>query len=208
LDVRKTAKPVKQKLCCFVKDRKEVIRVKVLKLLAARFIRECKNPVWLANPVLVPKKTGQWRMCIDYTDLNRHYPKDPFPLPRIDQVVDSTARSALLCFLDCYSGYHHIALKVTDQDKTTFITPHGIYCYTVMTFGLKNAGATYQKAIQKCLESQNGKNVEVYIDDVVVKTTMKTTSLLTLPRPSPTSGTTAGSSTRRNASSVSHHASF
>jgi hypothetical protein len=106
LDVSKTAKPVKQKLRCFVKDRKEVIRIDFLKLLAAGFIRECKNPVWLANPVLVLKKTGQWTMCIDYTDLNRHFPKDPFPLPRIDQVVNSTAGSTLLCFLDCYSGYH------------------------------------------------------------------------------------------------------
>jgi hypothetical protein len=171
LDVSKTTKPVKQKLRRFAKDRKEVIRVEILKLLATGFIHECKNLVWLANPVLVPKKTGQWRMCIDYTDLNRHCPKDPFPLPRIDQVVDSTAGSVLLCFLDCYSGYHQIALKVSDQDKTTFITSHDIYCYTTMTFGLKNAGATYQKAIQKCLEFQICKNVEAYVDDVVVKTT-------------------------------------
>jgi hypothetical protein len=76
-----------------------------------------------------------------------------------------------LCFLDCYSGYHQIALKVSDQDKTAFITPHSIYCYTTMTFSLKNAGATNQKAIQKCLESQISKNVEAYVDDVVVKTT-------------------------------------
>jgi hypothetical protein len=121
LDVSKTAKPVKQKLHRFAKDRKEVVRVEIIKLLAAAFIRECKNPVWLTNLVLVPKKTGQWRMCID-------------------QVADSTAGSVLLCFLDCYSGYHQIPLKVSDQDKTTFITPHDIYCYTAMTFGLKNAG--------------------------------------------------------------------
>jgi hypothetical protein len=179
----------------FAKDQKEVIRVEILKLLAAGFICECKNLVWLANPVLVPKKTGQWRMCIDYTDLNRHYPKDPFPLPRIEQVVDSTAGSVLLCFLDCYSGYNQIALKVSDQDKTTFITPHGIYCYTTMSFGLKNVEATYQKAIQKCLESQIGKNIEAYINDVVVKTTDENNLIIDLPRPSPNSGTTAGSST-------------
>jgi hypothetical protein len=171
LDVSKTAKPIKQKLRRFAKDHKEVIRVEILKLLAAGFIRECKNPAWHANPVLVPKKTGQWRMYIDYTDLNHHCPKDPSPLPHIDQVVDSTAGSALLCFLDCYLGYHQIDPKVSNQDKTTFITRHGIYCYTTMTFCLKNAGATYQKAIQKCLESQIGKNVEAYVDDVVVKTT-------------------------------------
>jgi hypothetical protein len=147
LDVSKTAKPVKQKLRRFAEDRKEVIRVEILKLLATGFIRECKNLACLANPVLVPKKTGQWRMCIDYTDLNRHCSKDPFPLPRINYVVNSTVGSILLCFLDCYSGYHQIALKVSDQDKTMFITPHDIYCYTAMTFNLKNAGATYQKAI-------------------------------------------------------------
>jgi hypothetical protein len=164
------SKPVKQKLRRFTKDRKEVIRVEIIKILVAGFIHECKNLLWLANSLLVPKKNGQWRMCIDYTDLNRHFPKDPFPLPRIDQVVDSTAGSFLLCFLDCYSGYHQIALKVSDQDKTTFITLHGIYCYTTMTFGLKNVRATYQKATQKCLESQIGDNVEAYVDDVVVKT--------------------------------------
>jgi hypothetical protein len=97
-----------------VKDRKEVIRVEILKLLAAGFIRECKNPVWLANSVLVAKKTGQWRMCIDYTDLNRHYPKHPFSLSLIDEVIDSTTGSVLLCFLDCYSGYHQMALKLSD----------------------------------------------------------------------------------------------
>jgi hypothetical protein len=79
--------------------------------------------------------------------------------------------SDLLCFLDCYSGYHQIALHPDDEDKTTFITPHGIYSYKVMTFGLKNAGATYHKAIQKCHKSQIGNNVETYVDDVVVKTT-------------------------------------
>jgi hypothetical protein len=112
-------------------------------------------------------------MCIDYTDLIHHCPKDPFPFPRIGQVIDSIVGSTLLCFLDCYSGYHQIALKVSDQDKTMFITQHDIYCDTTMTFGLKNAGATYQKAIHKCLKSHIGNNVEAYVDDVVVKTTIE-----------------------------------
>jgi hypothetical protein len=171
LEVNKTARRIKQKLRRFAKDRKQAIEVEVCKLLATRFIRECKHPVWLANPVLIPTKTGGLRMCINYTDLNKHCPKDPFPLPRIDQVMDSTVGSILLCFFDCYLGYHQIALHPDDEDKTTCITPHGIYCYKVMTFGLKNAGATYQKAIQKCLKSQIGKNAEAYVDDVVVKTT-------------------------------------
>ena len=81
LDVSKTARPVKQKLRRFAKDRREAIGVEVCKLLAVVFIRECKHLVWLANLVLVPKKTGGLRMCIDYTDLNKHCPKDPFPLP-------------------------------------------------------------------------------------------------------------------------------
>jgi hypothetical protein len=98
--------------------------------MAAGFIREILHLDWLANPVLVQKKnTAEWRMCVDYTDLNKHYSKDPFGLPRIDQIVDSTAGSALLSFLDCYSGYHHIALKEDDQSKTSFITLFGAYCY-------------------------------------------------------------------------------
>jgi hypothetical protein len=109
-------------------------------------------------------------MCVDYTDLNKHCPKDPFGLPRIDQVIDSTAGCDLLCFLDCYSGYHQIAIKEEDQEKTAFITPFGAYCYTTMSFGLKNAGATYQRAIQACFKRQLNKNVEAYVDDVVIKT--------------------------------------
>jgi hypothetical protein len=109
-------------------------------------------------------------MCVDCTDLNKHCPKDPFGLPRIDQVIDSTAGYDLLCFLDCYSGYHQIAIKEEDQEKSAFITPFGAYCYTTMSFGLKNAGATYQQAIQACFKRQLNKNVEVYVDDVVVKT--------------------------------------
>jgi hypothetical protein len=93
-------------------------------------------------------------MCVDYTDLNKHCPKDHFGLPRIDQVVDSTAGCVLLCFLDCYSGYHQIALKEEDQIKTAFITAFGTYAYKTMSFGLKNAGATYQRAIQMCFADQ------------------------------------------------------
>ena len=124
-------------------------------------------------------------MCVDYTDLNKHYPKDPFGLPRIDEVVDSTAGCELLSFLDYYSGYHQISLKEDDQIKTSFIMPFGAYCYTTMSFGLKNVGATYQRAIQTCLDQQIGRNIEAYIDDVVVKS--KTAdSLITSKKHSPT----------------------
>jgi hypothetical protein len=113
---------------------------------------------------------AEWHMCVDYIDLNRHCPKNPFGLPHIDQIVDSTAGSALLSFLDCYSGYHQIALRDEDQSKTSFITLFGAYCYKTMSFGLKNASATYQRAIQTCLGEQIGDNTEAYVDDVVVKT--------------------------------------
>ena len=105
------------------------------------------HPEWLANVVLVQKKNKEWRMCIDYIDLNKHCPKDPFGLPWIDEVVDSTTGYELLSFLNYYSNYHQISLKEDDQIKTSFITPFGAYCYTTMSFGLKNAGATYQRAI-------------------------------------------------------------
>jgi hypothetical protein len=107
---------------------------------------------------------------VDYIDLNKHYPKDPVVFPRIDQVIDSTAGCVLLSFLDCYSGYHQIALKEEDHIKMAFITSFGSYAYTTMSFGLKNAGATYQWTIQLCLANQLHRNVEAYVDDVVIKT--------------------------------------
>jgi hypothetical protein len=107
-------------------------------------------------------------MCVDYMNLNRHCLKDPFGLPCIDQIVDSTAWSAPLSFLDCYSTYHQIELWEEDQRKTSFITPFDAYYYKTISFGLKNAGATYHRAIQTCLGEQIGENIEAYVDDVVV----------------------------------------
>jgi hypothetical protein len=171
LNVNPKATPKRQHLRHFADDRRDAIKKELTKLLAAVLIREVFHPEWLANPVLICKKnSNEWRMCVDYTDLNKHCPKDPFGLPWIDQVIDSTAGCDLLCFLDCYSGYHQIAIKEEDQEKTAFITPFGAYCYTTMSFGLKNADATYQRAIQACFKRQLNKNAEAYVDDVVVKT--------------------------------------
>jgi len=129
------------------------------------------HPNWLANLELVRKNNNEWRMCIDYTDLNTHCPKDPFSLPHIDEVVDSTAGYEHLSFLDCYSGYHQISLKADDQIKSSFMTPFRAYCYTTMSFGLKNARATYRHAIQQCLHDEIQDDlVEAYVDDVVMKT--------------------------------------
>jgi hypothetical protein len=171
LNVDPKATPKRQHLCRFADDRQDAIKKELAKLLAAGFIREVFHPEWLANLVLVREKnTNEWRMCVDYTDLNKHCPKDPFGLPRIDQVIDSTAGCDLLCFLDCYSGYHQIAIKEEDQEKTVFITPSSAYYYTTMSFRLKNACATHQRAIHACFMRQLNKNVEAYVDDVVVKT--------------------------------------
>ena len=126
-----------------MQDKKEAIRVEITWLLATGFIKEVYHLEWLANSVLVRKKNKEWRMCVDYTDLNKHCPKDPFGLPRNNKVIDSIASCKLLCFLDCYSGYHQITLKEEDQ----VIMPFGAYYYTTMSFGLKNVGATYQRAI-------------------------------------------------------------
>src|SRR6266542_5360684 len=112
-------------------------------------------------------------MCVDYTDLNKASPKDPFRLSRIDQVVDSRAGCELLCFLDAYSGYHQVSLNESNCIKTSFITPFGAYDYITMPFRLKNASATYQRAMQRCLHDQLRCNVEAYVDDIVIKPRVK-----------------------------------
>jgi hypothetical protein len=162
-------KPIKQKERRYTPERREAIWLEVNKLLEAGFIRPVHYPIWLASSVLVEKPDGSWRMCIDYTSLNKACSKDEYPLPRICQIVDSTASCELLSFLNAYSGYHQISLAVDDEEKTAFITPFGIFYYTKMAFGLKNGGATYQKCVHTVLESQIGRNVEAYIDDIVVK---------------------------------------
>ena len=108
-------------------------------------------------------------MCVDFTNLNKACPQDPFPLPRIDHIVDSTAECDLLCFLDAFSGYHQIKLAVEDVEKTAFLTPCGVYCYTCMPFGLRNAGATFQWLMHFALGQHLRRNTEAYVDDIVVK---------------------------------------
>jgi hypothetical protein len=124
LKVYPLVRPIRQKLRRFTPDKREAIRAELARLVAARFIIEVLHPEWLANPVLVLKKNKvDWRMCVDYMDLNKHYPKDPFGLPRIDQVVDSTAGCSMMSFLDCYSGYHQISLAKEDEEKNGIYHP-------------------------------------------------------------------------------------
>jgi hypothetical protein len=106
LEIQVGSKLVKQRLRRFDEEKRKIIGEEVHKLLEAGFIKEVYHPEWLANPVLVKKKSGKWRMCVDYPGLNKACPKVPFPLPRIDQIVDSTTGCETLSFLDAYSGYH------------------------------------------------------------------------------------------------------
>ena len=119
--------------------------------------------------MVVKKKNGKWRVCVDFTDLNRACPKDPFPVPKIDQLVDATFRHLMMSFLDAFQGYHQISLVAEDQEKTAFISSDANYHYTVMPFGLKNVGATYQRMIMRMFRDKIGRIVEVYIDDIMVK---------------------------------------
>ena len=110
---------------------------------------------------------------MDFTDLNKACPKDPFPMPRIDQLVDATIGHPRMSFLDAFQGYHQIPLALDDKEKTVFVTPTGNYHYKVMPFVLQIAGSTYQRMMTRMFEPQLGKNIEIYIDDMVVKSKME-----------------------------------
>ena len=123
----------------------------------------------LTNVVLVKKPNGKWRICVDYTDLNKACPRDAYPLPSIDRLVDGAAGHAVLSFLDVYSGYNQIPMADEDKIKTAFITEEANLYYKVMPFGLKNAGATYQRLMDRVFQPLLGKSVEVYVEDIIVK---------------------------------------
>ena len=173
LSIKTGTKPVKQRARRINAERSQALSEEVDRLLQAGFIRETLYPEWLANPVLVKKKNGKWRVCIDFTNLNEACPKDSFPLSRIDQTVDAMARNELLSFMDAYSGYNQIKMHPPDEDKTAFLTDRGTYCYMVMPFGLKNAGATFQRMVNHIFKDQIGKTMEIYVDDMLVKSPRK-----------------------------------
>ncbi|XP_074336645.1 uncharacterized protein LOC141673809 [Apium graveolens] len=150
-------------------ERAITLKEEVDRLLEAGLIKESFYPEWLANPVLVKKPNGKLRTCVDFTDLNKACQKDSFPLPRIDQLVDATTGHALLSFMDSYSGYNQIPMYGPDQEHTFFITDRGLYRYIGMPFGLINAGATYQRLVNMMFKNQIGRTMEVYMDDMLVK---------------------------------------
>ena len=156
------------------------IKKEVNKLIEAGFIREVKYPTWIANIVPVRKKNGQLRICVDFRDLNDACPKDDFPLPVTKLMVDSTTGHEALSFMDCNAGYNQIQMAPEDQEATAFSTPKGIFCYKVMPFGLKNAGATYQRAMQNIFDDMLYKTIECYVDDLLVKFKKKCDHILDL----------------------------
>ena len=157
LNVLPTAKLVRQRVKWFHPDRYQIIQTEIDNLLIVGFRREVKYPEWLAIVVVVPKKGGKWCVCVEYTDLNEARPKDSFPSPRIDQIVDATTGHGILSFLDAFFGYHQIPMHPHDEEKTTFIILHWLYCYNVMSFGLKNAGETYQRMVTRVFRPLIGK---------------------------------------------------
>ncbi|CAA0841402.1 Unknown protein, partial [Striga hermonthica] len=169
LNLDQTIRPVVQKRRKLRPDRQKALEEEVEKLIDNKFIKEAKYPTWVLNPVLVKKSNELWRLCIDFSDLNKACPKDSYPLPHIDYMVDATSGHELMSFMDAYSGYNQIPMDPEDSEHTSFYSARGLYCYTMMPFGLKNAGATYQRLVNKMFATMIGHTMEVYVNDMLVK---------------------------------------
>ncbi|KAM1166549.1 hypothetical protein ACFX2G_026265 [Malus domestica] len=178
LSIDPKTKPVRQKRRSYDAERYEAMKAEVEKLKGLGFVRKVNYPTWVANVVLVKKNPTKeslllqkvlWKMCVNYTDLNKGCQNDSFPLPLINRLINSTAGCELLSFMDAYSGYNQILMNPPDQEHTAFTTDRGLYCYKVMPFSLKNAGATYQILVNLMFIEQIGKSMEVYVDDMLVK---------------------------------------
>jgi hypothetical protein len=168
LGIDPSVHPKKQRLRKMSDEKTEATKAEVHRLLEANFIEPIAYPTWITNVVMVQKKSGKWSMCIDFTSLNKVCPKNNFPLPRINKIVNSTAGCEVMSLHDCFSGYHQIYMKEEDKASTSFITPFGTYCFIRMLEGLKNAGSTFSRLTKTVLESQVGRNIFTYVDDIVV----------------------------------------
>jgi len=149
-------RPVVHRSRKFNEEKCLIIKAKTQKLSNVNHIREIQYPEWLANVVLVQKSNGKWRMCVDFTDLNKAFPKDSYLFPSIDSLVDSASGCRVLSFLDAFSGYNQVRMHPNDESKTAFMTEFASYCYKVMPFGLKNVGATYQRLMDKIFAPYSG----------------------------------------------------
>ncbi|GJS19910.1 reverse transcriptase domain-containing protein [Tanacetum coccineum] len=173
LNIKEGCPPIRQKRRGQAADKNQAIQEEVEKLVDAGIIKEVHYQSWLSNLVMVKKHDGSWRMCVDFKDLNKACPKNGYPLPERDWKVESLCGFPFKCFLDAYKGYHQIKMAKEDEEKTTFITIQGIFCYSKMPFGLRNVGATYQRLVDKAFHKQIGRNLEVYVDDLVIKNRTK-----------------------------------
>ncbi|KAB2608599.1 S2-RNase [Pyrus ussuriensis x Pyrus communis] len=163
-------RPIKQTQRCYRSKLIPQIEAEIDKQIKPGFIRKVEYPKWISNIIIVLKKSGQIRVCVDFHDLNDACPKDEFLLPIIEIMVDATTSHKALSFMDGSSGYNQIHMAPEDEELTTFRTPKGVYYYKVMSFGLKNVGVTYQCSMQKIFNNMLHENIECYVDDVVVKT--------------------------------------
>ncbi|GJS75347.1 reverse transcriptase domain-containing protein [Tanacetum coccineum] len=161
LNIREGCPPVRQKKRGQAPERNKAIQEEVEKLVDAEIMKEVHYHSWLSNPVMVKKHDGTWRMCVDFKDLNNACPKDCYPLPEIDWKIESLCGYPFKCFLDAYKGYHQIKMAKEDEEKMTFTINQGIFCYSKMPFGLKNAGATYQRLVDKAFQRQIGHNLKL-----------------------------------------------
>ncbi|GJY02676.1 reverse transcriptase domain-containing protein [Tanacetum coccineum] len=169
LNIREGCLPIRQKKRGQAPERSKAIQEEVEKLVDAGIMKEVYYHSWLSNPVMVKEHDGSWRMCVDFKDLNKACPQDGYPLPEIDWKVESLCGYPFKCFLDAYKGYHQINMAKEDEENIAFIKSQGIFCYSKMPFGLKNAGATYQRLVDRAFKKQIGRNLEVYVDDLVIK---------------------------------------
>ncbi|GJW61765.1 reverse transcriptase domain-containing protein [Tanacetum coccineum] len=173
MNIREGCPPVRQKKRGQAPERNKAIQEEVEKLVDAGIMKEVHYQSWLSNPVMVKKHDETWRMCVDFKDLNNACPKDCYPLPEIDWKIESLCGYPFKYFLDAYKGYHQIKMAKEDEEKMEFTTNQGIFCYSKTPFGLKNARATYQRLVDKAFQRQIGRNLEVYVDDLVIKSRTK-----------------------------------
>jgi hypothetical protein len=162
--------PKKQRLRKMSEEKVKAVEAEVQRHQDAKVIREVLYPLWLANIVSVKKKNGKWRMCADFTDLNKACKKNDFRLERVDKIMDDAGNSGMLSLLEMFSGYHQIRVRREDEEKTSFITPFGMFCFVRMPEVLKNAGCTFSRMIAIVLHPQLRRNILAYVDDIVVKT--------------------------------------
>jgi hypothetical protein len=177
LEVNPSARPKKQRRHKMPDEKVIAEKMEVQRLLDMGFICEVYYPSWLINVVMVKEKNGKWRICMAFNDLNKCCPKDDLPLTRMDKVLYSVVGYEIMALLDSFSGYHRIWVREEDQEKTSFITPFGIYCYLWMLEGLKNVGPTFYRMTKVILREQMERNVFAYVDDIVVARRKKETQL-------------------------------